>query len=226
MFETYGLLVQAAQPEDIYDLLREHDILPKIGEKTKRELLDAIGKWFKTIHIPYLNGNTILDLQAQMAQRRQRWDATIPVRADPERSTRTAAAASPDNNKSCGGRAVRAPASLREGRVSSRPPSDGRMTGCPVVPMVDVRMTVLCQGSNALHLAPLGTRASCPRRPGQSWVLPWGRGHLARGGPDKAGSSPGTRASCPRRSRGSATFPPLGGAASSRAKQDPKCANV
>lgn len=69
MFETYGLLVQAAQPEDVYDLLREHDILPKIGEKAKRELLDAMGKWFKVIHLPCLNGNTILDLQAQTAQR-------------------------------------------------------------------------------------------------------------------------------------------------------------
>ncbi len=69
MFETYELLVQAARPEDVYDLLRERDILPKIGEKAKRELLEAIGKWFKTIHIPCLNGNTISDLQSQTAQR-------------------------------------------------------------------------------------------------------------------------------------------------------------
>ena len=111
-----------------------------------------------------------------------------------------------------------------EGRASSRPPSDGRMSGCPVVPMVDVRMTAHCHGNAALSLAspgdagilpatvarvPLGTRASCPRRPGRSQVLPWGRGHLARDGRAKA-------------------RPPMGGAASSRAKHRPlpECASV
>ena len=54
-----------------------------------------------------------------------------------------------------------------EGRASSRPLSDGRMSSCPVVPMDDVRMTTHCQGNAALHLA-LGARAARPRRSRES----------------------------------------------------------
>ena len=56
-----------------------------------------------------------------------------------------------------------------EGRAPSRPPFDGRMAGCPVVPMVDDPMTAPCKGN-----------ARC--------ILPWGRGRLARGG--RAGARP------------------------------------
>ena len=70
-----------------------------------------------------------------------------------------------------------------EGRAPSRPPSDGRMSGCPVVPMNDDPMQAHCKEMPRCFGPPLGTRASCPR---------W--------------------------SRGSATFPHKGGAASNRAK--------
>ena len=40
-----------------------------------------------------------------------------------------------------------------EGRASSRPLSDGRMSGYPVVPMVDDPMKARCRGNAALHLA-------------------------------------------------------------------------
>ena len=96
----------------------------------------------------------------------------------------------------------------REGRASSRPPSDARISGCPVVPMVDDLMTALCQELPHCIWPPLGTRASCPRRSRGSVTLPpmgaassraapWGRRHLACG------------------SRAEAR--PFGGAASSRA---------
>ena len=60
-----------------------------------------------------------------------------------------------------------------EGRASSRPPSDGRMSGCPVVSMVDDPMTARCWELPRC-IWPLGTRTSCPRRPGRSRALPLG----------------------------------------------------
>ena len=67
LLAIYHMLAQTFMPEEAYGLLREHDALPKLGEKKKRELLDAMGDWSEVIHMPYFNGNTIKDIRARAA---------------------------------------------------------------------------------------------------------------------------------------------------------------
>ena len=94
----------------------------------------------------------------------------------------------------------------REGRASSRPLSDGRMSGCPVVLMVDAPMKMHCK-ELALCIGPLGTRASCPRRSRVSATHAAGfmdlRGQLGRewtwGFPFRPSIATTTSPSCPCR---------------------------
>ena len=61
-----------------------------------------------------------------------------------------------------------------EGRASSRPLSDGRMSGCPVVPMVDDPMTARCLGNAALHLATPGDAGILPAADARKRDQRWG----------------------------------------------------
>ena len=76
------------------------------------------------------------------------------------------------------------------------------MAGCPVVPMNDDPMKTHCKGNAALHL------------------IPWERGHLARGARTKPGPPPWERGHLARGGRASAIFPPVGGAGILPAQSD------
>ena len=67
----YHLLEQAVTPENVYDLLLEHDGLPKLQGKNKRELLEAMEYWQHVIHLPLLNGNTMEGIRNQLIQQQQ-----------------------------------------------------------------------------------------------------------------------------------------------------------
>ena len=64
----YHTLKQSLHPDTAYDLLLKNDILPKLSDKTKRELLDAMDSWSEGIRMPLLNGNTVRELRTQAAQ--------------------------------------------------------------------------------------------------------------------------------------------------------------
>ena len=68
LFATYNLLTQALPPEALYDSLVEHEILPKLPDTPKRELLDAIDEWSEIVHMPLFNGNTIKVLRVAATQ--------------------------------------------------------------------------------------------------------------------------------------------------------------
>ena len=68
LFATYNLLTQSLPPETLCDYLVERDILPKLSDKQKRELVDAIDAWSEIVHMPAFNGNTIKDLRVAVAQ--------------------------------------------------------------------------------------------------------------------------------------------------------------
>ena len=67
LFAIYNLLTQGLRPETVYDFLRERDVLPKLGDHGKRELLEAVDHWGDVVHMPILNGNTVKDLRAIVA---------------------------------------------------------------------------------------------------------------------------------------------------------------
>ena len=68
LFVIYNLLTQALPPETLYDSLVEQEILPKLSNKPRRELLDAIDAWSEIVHMPTFNGNTIKDLRVAAAR--------------------------------------------------------------------------------------------------------------------------------------------------------------
>ena len=67
----YHLLEQVVAPADIYDMLLEHDVLPKLQGKAKHELLEAMAHWQPVIHLPLLNGNTMADLRNRQIPQQQ-----------------------------------------------------------------------------------------------------------------------------------------------------------
>ena len=67
----YRLLEQATPPEDLYDFLLKHNGLPKLHEKAKRELLEAMDNWQHVIHLPLLNGNTMKGIRDQLIQQQR-----------------------------------------------------------------------------------------------------------------------------------------------------------
>jgi hypothetical protein len=67
LFATYNLLTQSLPPETLCDYLVERDILPKLSDKSKRELVDAIDAWSEIVHMAAFNGNTIKDLRMAAA---------------------------------------------------------------------------------------------------------------------------------------------------------------
>ena len=69
LLAVYHMLKQSLRPEMAYDFLLEREILPKLSDKPKRELLDAMDSWSDVIRMPLLNGNTVRELRAQAAQR-------------------------------------------------------------------------------------------------------------------------------------------------------------
>ena len=69
LLAVYHILKQSLRPEMAYDFLLEREILPKLSDKPKRELLDAMDSWSDVIRMPLLNGNTVRELRAQAAQR-------------------------------------------------------------------------------------------------------------------------------------------------------------
>ena len=68
LFAIYNLLTQSLPPETIYDFLLKKDVMPKLSDKSKRELLDAIDEWSEIVHMPAFNGNTIKDLRVAAAR--------------------------------------------------------------------------------------------------------------------------------------------------------------
>ena len=68
LFAIYNLLAQSLLPETIFDYLVEHDMLPKLSDKPKRELLGAIDAWSEVVHVPAYNGNTVKGLREAAAQ--------------------------------------------------------------------------------------------------------------------------------------------------------------
>ena len=64
----YHMLKQSLTPDMAYDLLLKNEILPKLSDKSKRELLSAMERWSEVIRMPFLNGNTVRELRAQAAQ--------------------------------------------------------------------------------------------------------------------------------------------------------------
>ena len=67
----YRLLEQATPPEDLYDLLLKHNGLPKLQEKAKRELVEAMDNWQHVIHLPLLNGNTMEDIRDRLIRQQR-----------------------------------------------------------------------------------------------------------------------------------------------------------
>lgn len=64
----YHMLKQSLRPDMAYDLLLKNEILPKLSDKSKSELLSAMESWSEVIRMPLLNGNTVRELRAQAVQ--------------------------------------------------------------------------------------------------------------------------------------------------------------
>lgn len=65
LFAFYHLLALPVPPTDAFDSIRKHDYLPKLGEKPKRVLIDALERWQQVIHIALFNGNTPQNLRGR-----------------------------------------------------------------------------------------------------------------------------------------------------------------
>ena len=68
MLGIYHALRQSVSPDMAYDILLKTQLLPKLSEKPKRGLLDAMDAWSEVVRMPLFNGNTIRDLRSRAAR--------------------------------------------------------------------------------------------------------------------------------------------------------------